>query len=193
MKTDGNTLFAVANGKLNAVDVSGAKPRLLDTLKLDPGLSYELLLHGDRLLVLSRGGYWVEPLPAMASRMMPYAPAQSALTEIDVSKPQALRLVRTLSLDGAYVAARLVGGSVRIVATSQVPERAAVRAAQERHQGRASPRPASTTAPSSPPRASRAGCPRTGSSDREPRRRGSTRSSSAATCAGRSDSPASAC
>ena len=63
VKTDGNTLFAVANGKLNAVDVSGAKPRLLDTLELDPGLSHELLLHGDRLLVLSRGGYWAEPLP----------------------------------------------------------------------------------------------------------------------------------
>ena len=123
VKTDGNTLFAVANGKLNAVDVSGAKPRLLDTLKLDPGLSHELLLHGDRLLVLSRGGYWAEPLPAMASRLMPYAPAQSTLAAIDVSKPSALRLVRTLSLDGAYVAARLVGGSVRIVATSQVPSR----------------------------------------------------------------------
>ncbi len=121
VKTDGNTLFAVANGKLNAVDVSGAKPTLLDTLKLDPGQSYELLLHGNRLLVLSRGGYWAEPLPAMASRMMPYAPAKSALAEIDVSNPKALRLVRTLTLDGAYVAARLVGGSVRIVATSQVP------------------------------------------------------------------------
>ena len=44
-----------------------------------------------------------------------------SLAEIDVSNPKALRLVRTLTLDGAYVAARLVGGSVRIVATSQVP------------------------------------------------------------------------
>ena len=34
VKTDGNTLFAVANGKLNAVDVSDPKPRLLDTLAL---------------------------------------------------------------------------------------------------------------------------------------------------------------
>lgn len=121
VKTNGNTLFAAANGKLNAVDVSGAKPRLVDTLKLDAGQSHELLLHGDRLLVLSRGGYWAEPLPAMASRLMPYAPSRSVVAEIDVSKPSALRLVRTLTLDGAYVAARLVGGSVRIVATSQVP------------------------------------------------------------------------
>jgi uncharacterized secreted protein with C-terminal beta-propeller domain len=121
VKTDGNTLYAVASGKLNAVDVAGSKPRLLDTLKLDPGQSHELLLHGDRLLVLSRVGYWAEPLPAMASRLMPYAPSQSTMAEIDVSNPKALRLVRTLSIDGAYVAARLVGGSVRIVATSQVP------------------------------------------------------------------------
>ncbi len=67
VKTNGTTLFAVAGGKLNAVDVSGLKPRLLDTLVLDPGLSHELLLYGDRLLILSRGGYWIEPLPAMAA------------------------------------------------------------------------------------------------------------------------------
>ena len=45
VKTNGNTLFAVANGKLNAVDVRTAKPQLLDTLKLDPNRGYELLLH----------------------------------------------------------------------------------------------------------------------------------------------------
>ena len=121
VKTDGSTLFAVANGRLNAVDVTDAKPRLLDTLKLDAGWSHELLLHGDRLLVLSRGGYWAEPLPAVSARLMPYAPSQSVLAEIDVSNPKALRLVRTLTLDGAYVAARLVGGVARIVATSSMP------------------------------------------------------------------------
>nr|MBA2298209.1 beta-propeller domain-containing protein [Actinomycetota bacterium] len=121
VKTNGNTLFAIANGKLNAVDVSDPKPRLLDTLALDPALSHELLLHGDRLLVLSRGGFWVEPLPAIAARMAPYQPSQSVLAEVNVADPKRLRLVRTLTLDGSYVAARLVGGSVRIVAASQVP------------------------------------------------------------------------
>ena len=52
VKTNGETLFAVANGRLNAVDVAGNRPRLLDSLKLDAGWSHELLLHGDRLLVL---------------------------------------------------------------------------------------------------------------------------------------------
>jgi hypothetical protein len=72
--------------------------------------------------VLSRGGYWAEPLPAMARTMIAYAPSQSTLTEVDVSDPGALRVVRTLTLDGSYLAARMVGGTVRIVASSSIPE-----------------------------------------------------------------------
>jgi len=120
VKTDGNTLFAIANGKLNAVDVSDAKPRLLDSLKLEAGAG-ELLLYRNRLLVLSNGGYWIQPLPAMARSIAPWQPAKSVLAEIDVSDPAKLRLVRTLTLDGSYVAARLIGGSVRVVAAAQVP------------------------------------------------------------------------
>jgi hypothetical protein len=112
---------APKNGLLNAVDVSERRPRLLDTLKLEGGWSHELLLHGDRLLVLSRAGFWVEPLPALAARVMPWVPAKSVLAEVDVSDPKRLRVIRTLTLDGAYVAARLVGGSARIVVASQVP------------------------------------------------------------------------
>jgi hypothetical protein len=43
------------------------------------------------------------------------------LAEVDVANPKALRIVRTLTLDGSYVAARLVGGTARIVASSQMP------------------------------------------------------------------------
>jgi uncharacterized secreted protein with C-terminal beta-propeller domain len=123
VKTNGKTLFAVANGMLQSVDVRTRKPRLVDTLKLDAGWSHELLLHGDRLLVLSRGGYWLQPLPALAARIVPWAPAESVLTEIDVSDPGALKVVRTLTLDGSYVAARLVGSSVRVVVSSQIPSK----------------------------------------------------------------------
>ena len=193
VKTDGNTLYAVANGKLNAVDVRNPKPVLLDSLALDPAMNHELLLHGDRLLVLSRGGYWIEPLPAIAARMAPFQPAQSILAEINVSDPKRLRLVRTLTLDGSYVAARLVGGSVRIVASAQVPSKLPFAqpttgtkenlAATDQEE----PRRRRLV------RACAAGCRPTGSSvpARRPGRR--TRSSSAATSAARPSSPASAC
>ena len=121
VKTDGDTVFAVANGRLESVDVRDPKPRLVDTLKLDGGWSHELLLYRDRLLVLSRGGYWAEPLPAASTRLMPWTPSQSVVSEVDVSNPKALRVVRKLTFDGAYVAARLVGRSARIVVTSQLP------------------------------------------------------------------------
>jgi len=121
VKTNGTTLFAVAAGRLNAVAVTGTRPQLLDSLKLDGGWSHELLLAGDRLLVLSRGGYWVTPRPAATAIAMPYFPAKSVLSEIDVSNPRALRLVRTLTVGGAYVDARLVGATARIVVSSQVP------------------------------------------------------------------------
>jgi len=122
VKTNGKTLFALAHGDLEAVDVRGAKPLLLDTLHLNLGYDAELLLYGNRLLVISRGGYWREPLPAMARTMIAWAPAQSTLTEVDASDPDALRIVRTLTLDGSYLAARMVSGTVRIVSTSQIPE-----------------------------------------------------------------------
>jgi hypothetical protein len=120
VKTDGETLFALANGRLESVDVRGAKPRLLDTLTLDAG-AQELLLYGKRLLVLSRGGSWIEPLPALARRLVPWQPSPSVVTEVDVSDPKALKVMKKLTLDGGYVAARLVGRSARIVVSSQVP------------------------------------------------------------------------
>ena len=106
---------------LKSVDVSGAQPKLLDTLKLDSGWSHELLLSGNHLLILSRGGYWMEPLPAMSARMMPISPSNSVITEVDVSDPKALKVVKTLTLDGAYVDARMVGSTVRIVTSSPMP------------------------------------------------------------------------
>ena len=47
--------------------------------------------------------------------------AKNGLRRGRTCRPTQLRLVRTLELDGSYVAARLVGSVVRIVAGSQIP------------------------------------------------------------------------
>ena len=123
VKTDGTTVFTVSSGLLTAVDVGEGRLRRLDTLRLDDaGYDHQLLLHGDRLLVVSRGGGWIEPLPGRAAIMAPFQASGSVLTEVDVSNPAVLRVVRALSLDGQYVAARLVGERVRMVVSSQVPD-----------------------------------------------------------------------
>jgi uncharacterized secreted protein with C-terminal beta-propeller domain len=121
VKTNGNTLFAAAAGRIQSVDVSGKTPKLLDTLALDDGWSHQLLLSGTHLLVLSRGGYWAEPLPALAARIIAPLPSKSVLTEVDVSDPAHLRVMKTLTLDGAYVDARMIGSTVRVVSSSPMP------------------------------------------------------------------------
>ncbi len=121
VKTDGSTLFTVTGGRLNAVDVTGAKPKLLDSLELANG-GQELLLDGDHLLVLANGGYWITPLPGSAARLLPIRPSKATITEIDVSDPKALKTVSTLTLDGSYVDARLIGSSVRVVVSAQIPQ-----------------------------------------------------------------------
>jgi hypothetical protein len=122
VKTDGKTLFALEDGGLQAVDVTSHQPKLLGTLSLPNAASSELLLHGTHLLVLSRGGYWAEPLPATAAQMiLPYS-TQSTLTDVDVSDPSAMHVRQTLTLDGQYVTARLVGSVVRVISSAQVPE-----------------------------------------------------------------------
>jgi hypothetical protein len=122
VKSNGSYLFVLNQNTIRAVDVRGTRPRLAGSLELQSGFGSELLLYGNRLLVLSRGGTWVEPLPAVARLIAPIRPAESVLTEVDVSDPAAMKVVRTLTLDdSSYVSARLVGSTARIVASSSMP------------------------------------------------------------------------
>jgi hypothetical protein len=127
VKTDGSVIYAVANGVLHAVDVKSGTPKLLAALKLDDGYGHELLLHGDRLLVVQSAwldtsapsrkvaGSDVAGMPVYAGR------AVTRLTEVDVSDPSALRVLRTERDDGEYVSARMTGDTVRIVLAARAP------------------------------------------------------------------------
>ena len=114
VKTAGGRIFAVAGGQLHAIDAAG--PRLLGSLPLD-GYAHELLLHGKRLLVMSQdaaGGVGIEP-----ALSQPYQPDPvTLLTEVDVSDPAKLTVVRVQRVRGLFVSARLTGAIARVVVTS---------------------------------------------------------------------------
>jgi hypothetical protein len=119
-KSNGSTLFALAGGKVHAVDIGGERPRRLDSLEVRDGFdNHDLLLHGSRLLILSRNEDLTLERPGVVEGQPSLAPA--TLTEVDVSRPGWMRVVRRLSFPGRYVSARLVKGSVRVVFTSSVP------------------------------------------------------------------------
>jgi hypothetical protein len=123
VKSNGSTLFALAGQKLHSVDVSGERPRRLDSLALQGTSAQELLLHKDTLLLLSHDGDGAVEQPVGIARrpILPSPPSNTTLTQVDVSKPGWMRVVRSLTFEGRYLSARLVKGSARVVFTSSVP------------------------------------------------------------------------
>jgi hypothetical protein len=126
VKSDGTHLFALINNRLNAVDARATTPKLLGSLQLgDSVYGAEMLLYGKRALVFSYAGSPVVPVPSPAAStsgqaaLVPadYRPS-TLITEVDVSDPSDMRVVKTETIDGSYVSARLNGSTARIVLTT---------------------------------------------------------------------------
>jgi uncharacterized secreted protein with C-terminal beta-propeller domain len=129
VKTDGKRLVTIAGGHLRVVDVSGDAPRLRSSLPLEVGGS-ELLLAGDRVLVVSPGSPRAYPAVGVAATDAPadvavpgkgmpaYYQPQTMVTVVDIAEADAPKVVATLTLDGNYVASRLTDGVARLVLRS---------------------------------------------------------------------------
>ncbi|CAN5515916.1 hypothetical protein BH20ACT2_BH20ACT2_05720 [soil metagenome] len=111
VKTDGGIVVSALDGRLQVVDASGATPLLAATLDL--GQAYhELLLDGDRALVLSSGGI------GLASDSRAPTTSRTTVRVVDLADPARPAVVDTLEVDGSVVGARLVDGVARVVVTT---------------------------------------------------------------------------
>jgi len=118
VKTDGKTIFAVEGQTLYAVTVKAGVPALAASLSLPSGYGAQLLLRGSRLIVITNtsvGGpipvdRLVAPFPGMGG--------STTVTEVDVSDPSALKITRTMTIDGRFVDARQNGATARLVIAS---------------------------------------------------------------------------
>jgi uncharacterized secreted protein with C-terminal beta-propeller domain len=109
VKAGGGRIFVVAGEQLHAVGADHLK--LLGSLGLE-GFGHQLLLDGERLLVISQTG----ALEDGGGRILPsYEEEVTQLTEIDVSDPAAMRVLRTERIRGRHVSSRLTGHTARIV------------------------------------------------------------------------------
>ena len=117
VKARGSRIFAAAGDALHAVETDGT-PRLSDSLRLE-GFDHELLLSGDRLMVVSDAYSSEEPSSQRSSSFVgPFGRPVTILTEVDVSDPAAMRVVRVERIGGAYVSARLTGSTARVIVSS---------------------------------------------------------------------------
>ena len=121
VKTDGQRLFSVLDGDLQAVDLTGGTPRVAGALDV-PGYASQLLLHEGRALVLSTdmlgpggvgGGVGAADEPTESGWR-----SAATLTLVDVTDVDDLRPLSTLRVDGYGLATRLVEGVARVVLRS---------------------------------------------------------------------------
>ena len=121
VKTDGTRIISIVNGVLRYVDASGDEPALLGKLTLEAGWDQRFLVEGDRAFVFSNGDIYALPFLAEDARIMPpygYGGQMTIVQEVDLSDPAAMKVVRTLRIDGTYLSSRSVGSTVRVVVSS---------------------------------------------------------------------------
>ncbi|PRY42266.1 beta-propeller domain-containing protein [Umezawaea tangerina] len=110
VKTDGKRVVSVADGVLRVVDV--ASRRVTGTLDLANSSASQLLLSGDRALVVTTEVAAGIPVPPDE-----FAPRTgSRLVLVDLSGPP--KALGALTVDGTYLDARQIGGVARVVVSS---------------------------------------------------------------------------
>jgi uncharacterized secreted protein with C-terminal beta-propeller domain len=134
VKTDGKRIFVAQNGRLWALDARSNPPKLLSSIPLE-GAEQQLLLSGDRLLVMAGNPIYYDVVtsppvsqgpatqPGVRAAVAPNPGGQSStLTLVDVSDAGSMKVLRTMSVNGGYLSARLTGHSARVIfsATPQV-------------------------------------------------------------------------
>lgn len=119
VKTDGDRVLALAQGKLFFVDLSGSTPHLRGSLGLPDVWVRDMVLLGDRALLLGETAGGGVPRP-LAPDIVPngFGGSIAALVEVDLSDPDRLRITQRLLLDGRYLSARMIDGVVRVVVSS---------------------------------------------------------------------------
>ncbi|GIS99664.1 MAG: hypothetical protein CM1200mP26_13770 [Acidimicrobiales bacterium] len=125
IKTDGRRILVVEDDRIHHVSLSrettaGGTATLTDTLPIEGHWSRQMLLAGDRALIIADthvGGDDSTMIPAAYSDLVPNGGWRSltSLIEVDLSDPSNLQIANVLTVEGHHVSTRVVGGSARVV------------------------------------------------------------------------------
>jgi hypothetical protein len=104
VKNDGRRAFTLFGGRLRAMVLGDDGPRLAGEIDLGLPEDAELLEVGDRVVALASTG-----------------PFATSVVLVDVADPDAPTVLHRVEVEGAYLSARSIGDSVRIVVTQNGP------------------------------------------------------------------------
>lgn len=121
VKTDGRYIYEYRNGGVAIVKASEGKLSLVGDIKLDESYgSNELYLYKDKLIVIGSSHDVRIMEDNVKSRIWP-GPANSVKVRIfDITDKASPKLIRDVRIDGDYVASRVTGGSLYIVANKNM-------------------------------------------------------------------------
>ncbi|MEE3352602.1 MAG: beta-propeller domain-containing protein, partial [Actinomycetota bacterium] len=130
VKTDGRRILVVENDRIHHVSLSGetasdGTATLTDTLPIEGHWSRQMLLAGDRaLLIADTHVYENSGLRPAFSSLVPEGGWRSltSLIEVDLSDPTDLKIANVLTVEGRHVSTRVVGGSARVVISTPPDE-----------------------------------------------------------------------
>ena len=115
VKTDGERLIIMRGNTIEVFDVTGAEPVSVRSIQLDDdSWGAEMFLMGDTVLLLSNA--WSnEAFSSADSSYRPNGISTSKLTEVDLETGD---IGATVEIEGNYLSAREIDGSIRIVTSS---------------------------------------------------------------------------
>ncbi len=120
VKTDGSHIVSLVNGRLYLVDTNGARPVVADSLALPGSYNGQLLLDGNRVFVFTGNvGPIAEPMVGTARdsiALPPNADGARGASVVEVTiEGDHFHNDGSIDLGGAYVAARQIGDTARVV------------------------------------------------------------------------------
>ena len=124
VKTDGDRIYSVVDGVFRVGVVGDPGITHAGSLRFGDWWPQGILLAGNTVLAVGQTWGGAVPLATdsgvASDRIAPgYSSAITRLVEIDVSDPSNPRIVRTLDMDGSFISARNVDGSLRVAINSQ--------------------------------------------------------------------------
>jgi len=117
VKTDGRRIVVLSEGALIVADVIGDEPEEIGRLQIADHSVQSLFLSGDTVLLFGSAWSPVTPLAESDARIAPY-PGSPTLQLIEVDISAEPEIVRTMSIDGHFISARMIGDTIRLVLSS---------------------------------------------------------------------------